>query len=46
MYGIMADEWSKTAGRTVKKRAYHHGDLERALVETAVGMIQEEGVRR
>jgi AcrR family transcriptional regulator len=27
-----------------KKRAYHHGDLERALVETAVRMIQEEGV--
>jgi AcrR family transcriptional regulator len=28
-----------------KKRAYHHGDLERALVEAAVGMIREEGVR-
>jgi AcrR family transcriptional regulator len=27
-----------------KKRAYHHGDLERALVETAVRMIQEEGL--
>jgi len=31
--------------RTIqKKRAYHHGDLERALVETAVRTIQEEGV--
>jgi AcrR family transcriptional regulator len=27
-----------------KKRAYHHGDLERALVETAVRTIQDEGV--
>ena len=27
------------------KRAYHHGDLERALVETAVRMIQDEGVQ-
>jgi AcrR family transcriptional regulator len=26
-----------------KKRAYHHGDLERALVETAVHLIKEEG---
>jgi AcrR family transcriptional regulator len=26
------------------KRAYHHGDLERALVETAVRMIEDEGV--
>src|SRR3954469_25709719 len=32
------------AVRTVRKRAYHHGDLERALVDTAVRMIQEEGV--
>jgi AcrR family transcriptional regulator len=28
-----------------KKRAYHHGDLERALIETAVQVIQEEGVQ-
>ena len=27
-----------------KKRTYHHGDLERALVDTAVRMIQDEGV--
>src|SRR5882762_8903275 len=31
--------------RKVKKRAYHHGDLERALVDTAVLMIQQEGVQ-
>ena len=30
--------------RKAVKRAYHHGDLERALVETAVRLIQEEGV--
>lgn len=29
----------------MKKRAYHHGDLERALVDTAVRMIQEDGVQ-
>lgn len=29
----------------MKKRAYHHGDLERALVETAVRTIQDEGVQ-
>jgi AcrR family transcriptional regulator len=28
-----------------KKGAYHHGDLERALVDAAVGMIREEGVQ-
>jgi AcrR family transcriptional regulator len=28
-----------------KKRAYHHGDLERALVDTALEMIREEGVQ-
>jgi AcrR family transcriptional regulator len=28
-----------------KKRTYHHGDLERALVETAVETIREEGVQ-
>lgn len=33
----------KTA-RKAKKRAYHHGDLERALVETAVRMIRHDGV--
>ena len=27
-----------------KKRGYHHGDLERALVDTAVLMIQKDGV--
>src|SRR5215831_17121958 len=30
------------AGR--KKGAYHHGDLERSLVEAALVTIQEEGV--
>jgi AcrR family transcriptional regulator len=33
------------AVRTAKKRAYHHGDLERGLLETAVQMIQKEGVQ-
>lgn len=28
-----------------KKRAYHHGDLERALVDTAVAVIRDEGVQ-
>jgi AcrR family transcriptional regulator len=28
-----------------KKRAYHHGDLEQALVDTALQTIQEEGVQ-
>jgi AcrR family transcriptional regulator len=28
-----------------KKRAYHHGDLEHALVEAAVSMIREQGIR-
>jgi AcrR family transcriptional regulator len=28
-----------------KKRAYHHGDLERALIEAAVLMVREEGVQ-
>ena len=36
---------AKTTGRTVRKRAYHHGDLERALVDTALRMIQKEGVQ-
>jgi AcrR family transcriptional regulator len=30
---------------TARKRGYHHGDLERALVDTAVQMIQQEGVQ-
>jgi AcrR family transcriptional regulator len=30
---------------TATKRAYHHGDLERALVDTAVRMIKDEGVQ-
>src|SRR6266852_147708 len=29
----------------LKKGAYHHGDLERALVDAAVVMIREEGVQ-
>lgn len=36
---------ARNARRTVKKRAYHHGDLERGLVDTAVRMIQEDGVQ-
>jgi AcrR family transcriptional regulator len=39
----MADEWRKP-GRTVKKRAYHRGDLERVLVDTAVRVIHEDGI--
>lgn len=31
--------------RKAKKRAYHHGDLHRALVDTAVRLIQKEGVQ-
>ena len=31
-------------GAKAKKRGYHHGDLERALVETAVQVIQDEGI--
>src|SRR3954466_3007142 len=31
--------------RTAAKRGYHHGDLERALVDTALRMIQEEGLQ-
>ena len=35
-----------TPGRNGRrKRTYHHGDLERALVDTAVRMIQEEGIQ-
>lgn len=36
---------AKPAGRKVAKRAYHHGDLERALVDTALRMIQKDGVQ-
>jgi len=35
---------AKKAGRKVEKRPYHHGDLERALVDTAVRMIRHDGV--
>jgi AcrR family transcriptional regulator len=31
--------------RKAKKGAYHHGDLERALVDAAVSMIREQGVQ-
>lgn len=31
--------------RTVPKHKYHHGDLERALLEAAVQTIREKGVR-
>ena len=31
--------------RKPKKGAYHHGDLERALVDAAVAMIREQGVQ-
>jgi AcrR family transcriptional regulator len=34
----------KTATARAKKRAYHHGDLERALIEAAVLMVRDEGV--
>ena len=34
-----------TRSPKAKKRAYHHGDLERALVDTAVRMIQKDGVQ-
>jgi AcrR family transcriptional regulator len=36
---------ARTPARKAKKRAYHHGDLERALVETAVQVIRDEGVQ-
>jgi AcrR family transcriptional regulator len=35
----------KTARARPAKRAYHHGDLERALIEAAVLMVREEGVQ-
>ncbi len=40
----MAEKRSRTAGSGARKRKYHHGDLERALVDTAVQMIRQEGV--
>src|ERR1700704_838751 len=36
---------TKTVKAGPKKGAYHHGDLERALVDAAVVMIREEGVQ-
>jgi AcrR family transcriptional regulator len=33
-----------TAGRKVATRGYHHGDLARALVDTALRVIQDEGI--
>jgi AcrR family transcriptional regulator len=36
---------TRKAPARVRKRAYHHGDLERALVETAVQTIRDEGVQ-
>src|SRR3954470_23315384 len=33
------------SGRKAEKRAYHHGDLERALVDAAVRVIQKDGVQ-
>jgi AcrR family transcriptional regulator len=35
----------RTRATPAKKRAYHHGDLERALVATAVETIAREGVQ-
>ena len=29
----------------VKKKSYHHGDLRRVLIETALGVIRDEGIR-
>src|SRR4051812_47480288 len=36
---------ARTGGRKAARRGYHHGDLARALVDTAVRMIQEEGLQ-
>ena len=41
----MATTRAPRAKTPVKKRAYHHGDLERAMVETAVRTIQDQGVQ-
>src|SRR3978361_2062278 len=35
---------ARKPGRKAAPRGYHHGDLERALVDTALRMIQEEGL--
>src|SRR3954464_8665589 len=36
---------ARPSGRRGGKRAYHHGDLERALVDAAVRVIQKDGVQ-
>jgi len=36
---------ARPSGRKAGKRAYHHGDLERALVDAAVRVIQTDGVQ-
>ena len=36
---------ARTTVRRVTKRTYHHGDLERALVDTALLMIQQDGIQ-
>jgi AcrR family transcriptional regulator len=41
----VAEKRSRKAKSSVRKRTYHHGDLERALVDTAVQMIQQEGIQ-
>src|SRR3954467_6921328 len=41
----MADKRPRKANSGSRKRTYHHGDLERALVDTAVQMIQQEGIQ-
>lgn len=41
----MAETRRRKAPAAARKRTYHHGDLERALVDTAVQMIQREGVQ-
>jgi len=38
----MTDD-SKTAPKTVSKKAYHHGDLRQQLVDQAAKMIRDEG---
>jgi AcrR family transcriptional regulator len=41
----MASSTHRPAPQRKKKRAYHHGDLQRALVDTALQTIQDEGVQ-
>jgi AcrR family transcriptional regulator len=43
--GILVDMATAARAKPAKKRTYHHGDLERALVETAVETIGTDGVR-